>query len=185
MPDNVRSRHIRITALFPDPAPLQLLIDRLRNQGIPDRALTVFAHRPIPVSLSGGASYLVSVAIIAGIIGIGLGVALTAGTALLYPLKTGGKPIVALPVVGLISYETMMLCAIVATFIALVLSIRRTSERLGAPIDLNGDEAGLAVQVEADDRIAGGVRQMLEEAGATDINLLLDDAEPVPLPQRP
>jgi hypothetical protein len=176
MSDSIRSSHLRISALFSDAAPLQPVIDRLRKQGVSDRDLAVFAHRPIHVNLPRDVSFLVRVAIIAGIIGIGLGVALTAGTALLYPLKTGGKPIVALPVVGLISYETMMLCAIVATFTALVLSIRRTSAHVSAHRALHDDSAGLAIRLDIDDRRAGSVRRVLEEAGAAEITVVRDDA---------
>ena len=176
MPDSVRSPHLRISARFSDPAPLEAVIDRLRNQGVPDQDLAVFAHRPIHINLPNDVSFLVRAAIVAGIIGIGLGVALTAGTALLYPLQTGGKPIVALSVVGLISYETMMLCAIVATFTALVLSIRRTSERLTAHRPLNDDSAGLAIRLDIDDQRAGSVRRLLEEAGAAEITAVRDDS---------
>jgi mono/diheme cytochrome c family protein len=108
----------------------------------------------------------------AGIVGIGVGVFFAAGTAMMYPLMTGGKPIVAAPVVGIISYETMMLLAIVVTFIAMVLRIRTANGNVRCR-DVRIDEGRLAVvvRVPAFPQFAGTVRDAMEQAGALDVQM--------------
>lgn len=51
-----------------------------------------------------------------GALGTLLGFLLAGGTAWLYPLPTGGKPIVSMPTIGVIMYEVTMLAAIWTAF---------------------------------------------------------------------
>lgn len=51
-----------------------------------------------------------------GVAGAAFGFLLAGGTAWLYQLPTGGKPIIAMPTVGVIMYETTMLFAIWTAF---------------------------------------------------------------------
>ena len=52
------------------------------------------------------------------------GVAMAAGTAVNYVLPAGGRPIIAIPTVLIISYETAILCGILATVIGFLISAR-------------------------------------------------------------
>ncbi len=54
-----------------------------------------------------------------GALGALSGFLLAAGTAWLYPLQTGDKPIIAIFPVGIITYELMMLLAIVGTLLGM------------------------------------------------------------------
>src|SRR5581483_4760282 len=67
---------------------------------------------------------LYAITVAAGVVGIVVGIAVAGGTAALYPIPTGGKPIVARPVVAIVAYETMMLVAIVATFVVALVRVR-------------------------------------------------------------
>lgn len=51
-----------------------------------------------------------------GLLGTAFGFMLAGGTAWLYKLPTGGKPIIAMPTIGVIMYETTMLFAIWTAF---------------------------------------------------------------------
>jgi mono/diheme cytochrome c family protein len=83
---------------------------------------TVSAAEKVPGTFSSIPLYAITVA--AGIVGILVGIAVAGGTAALYPIPTGGKPIVARPVVAIIAYETMMLVAIVTTFVVALIRVR-------------------------------------------------------------
>ena len=95
------------------------------------------------------------------------------GTAAFYPLLTGGKKIVARPVVGIISYELMMLFAIVCTFVAMVIKIvgdRRAPFRQDPQI--GEGRIGIVVRMQHDEALKAGVEMILHEAGATEVRTL-------------
>ena len=54
-------------------------------------------------------------ALAGGVTGAAAGFALAAGTAWLYPVQTGDKPIIALYPTGIVTFEVTMLCAIIGT----------------------------------------------------------------------
>ncbi|MDX1607150.1 MAG: quinol:electron acceptor oxidoreductase subunit ActD, partial [Candidatus Competibacterales bacterium] len=58
-----------------------------------------------------------------GIIGAVAGFLLAAGTAWLYPVQTGDKPIIALFPTGIITSEFMMLCAMLGTIIGMCVEL--------------------------------------------------------------
>lgn len=125
----VTGTEMTVLALFEPSGYPESLVDELRNAGVREDAVEVLSPLPIhetallrPIRVP-----LHLIAIIAGLLGIGLGVMVTAGTALLYPIVTGAKPIVAPPVVGIIAFETMMLVAIVTTFAAMLIRLRSES----------------------------------------------------------
>jgi hypothetical protein len=59
-----------------------------------------------------------------GIAGAGAGFLLAAGTAWLYPVQTGDKPIIALYPTGIIVFEIIMLFAIIGTMAGMFLEMR-------------------------------------------------------------
>jgi hypothetical protein len=154
--------------VFPSAESLATLLARLQKAGVTDDRVEVLSTRPVPVPLPDRSGRLVRVAIAAGLAGLAFGILLTAGTALLYRIGTGGKPIVAYPVVGLISYETMMLAAIVATVVALAREVRRSRVRVSVP-PLTGDQVALVVYLDGSG--AETIRRLLEDAGAAEVRL--------------
>jgi hypothetical protein len=59
-----------------------------------------------------------------GLCGAGAGFALAAGTAWLYPVQTGAKPIIALYPTAIITFELALLFAIVGTMVGMFLELR-------------------------------------------------------------
>ena len=59
-----------------------------------------------------------------GLSGAAAGFALAAGTAWLYPVQTGDKPIIALYPTAIISFEVAMLCAIIGVMAGMFLEMR-------------------------------------------------------------
>jgi hypothetical protein len=93
-----------------------------------------------------------------------------AGTALLYPLVTGGKPIVAWPTVGVISYEITMLSAILLTVLAFFF-FARLPRRSPSFYDPRVSEGGVMVAVPCrnEHRVAVA-EEVLREAGADEVS---------------
>ncbi|MGH7229950.1 MAG: quinol:electron acceptor oxidoreductase subunit ActD [Nitrospiraceae bacterium] len=161
-----------VLGVFTPTTPLRPLIAELQKAGLPDEAIDILSPLPLsepllqkPIRLP-----LYVITIIAGIVGIGVGIFFAGGTAALYPLMTGGKPIVAPPVVGIISFETMMLLAIVTTFIAMVMKIR-SAGRSAAGRDPRIDEGAIAisVQIDWDDPRLTSIERIFKEAGAMEV----------------
>lgn len=159
-----------LLGLFEAETPLAPALKRCRALGVPEQSLQVLStlplaerlgHRPQPIplhrwTLGGGA------------LGLVLGVALAAGTALLYPLKTGGLPIVAPPVVGLIAFEGMMLMAILFTFFSMVWTIRQDT---GAESHPSIHEGMIGLAIVSGDGLPplGMLRQALLQSGAREV----------------
>jgi hypothetical protein len=59
-----------------------------------------------------------------GIIGAGVGFFLAAGTAWLYPVQTGDKPIIAFYPTGIVTYEITMLFFMVGTIVGMFLEMK-------------------------------------------------------------
>ena len=161
-----------LTALFQQDVKLESLRQSLREAGIADEQVSIMTPLPLSEQASARVSamplYLVT--IIAGLIGIGVGVFFAGGTAAMYPLMTGGKPIVAVPVVAIIAYETMMLLAIITTFVTMIVGIRRAHRHI-AERDPRIDDGSsmLVVSLPTDPAQVSQVRDLLQRAGAVEI----------------
>jgi len=161
-----------VLALFEPSGYLESLCEELRKVGVPGDAVEVLSPLPLHEAalLRPARIPLHRITIIAGLAGIGLGVMVAAGTALLYPIVTGGKPIVALPVVGIIAFETMMLVAIVTTFAAMLIRLR-SEGRNAAELDPRIDDGLIEVilSLPPDSARLEVVQAVLQQAGALEI----------------
>jgi mono/diheme cytochrome c family protein len=163
---------LELQALFEPDVDVTTVKRQLAEAGVPEDSIHVLS--PLPLShaasdrVAGIPLYVVT--LLAGLLGIGVGLFFAAGTAVMYPLMTGGKPIVAPPIVGIISYETMMLVAIVTTFLTMIVKIRATTSAIRFR-DVRIDEGRIAVAIRVPmfGTVAGTVREVLEQAGAIDI----------------
>ena len=177
---------ITVLAVFEPSSSLETLVGALRKTGVPPNAIEVISPLPLheasfqrPVRIP-----LYVMTIIAGVVGIGVGVFFAAGTALLYPIVTGGKPIVAPPVVGIISFETMMLLAIVTTFVTMVVRLRPGHQR-DVHRDPRVDDGAIAISVklDRDDPRRGAIETLFKESGAREVRTA-SPPESSPLPLR-
>jgi hypothetical protein len=161
-------------ALFDPATPILPVLARLRTIGVPEDAMEVMSPIPRLEALTGKPLRsttippLVLVAMLAGLVGIAVGLFFAGGTAAMYPIMTGGKPIVGRPIVGIISYETMMLVAIVTTFIAMLIKILSRSRLSQDPRIADG---AMAVAVHLGDERPGAstIMTVLREYGALSI----------------
>ncbi|MBI3804556.1 MAG: DUF3341 domain-containing protein [Nitrospirae bacterium] len=164
-----------IFGLFQPATPLEPILDRLRKMDLPEREVelsSTFPMKALPVGVGWRRVQLYHVTLIAGAIGILFGFLLAGGSMAIYPLRTGGKPIVPMPIVGIVSYETMMLFAIVTTFLTTAIKIIR-SHRGKVEYDNRIDEGffGISVWVDRDDPRTGTIQTLFQEFGAVEVEV--------------
>src|SRR5512138_1297328 len=113
-----------VLGTFEDPAAAAAAIRALRGQG-----LRVAAAMPAPfpevVAALGRPVSPVGYATLPGaVVGIALGVALTVGTSLAWPLVTGGKPIVSIPPFVIVIFEVAVLVGSLVNLVAVAVGTR-------------------------------------------------------------
>ncbi|MCM2265228.1 MAG: DUF3341 domain-containing protein [Desulfuromonadales bacterium] len=144
-------------------------VDRLVQAGYDQATITSVTSVPYPPGVfvhTQRRSWLHWVTAGGALLGAGAGFALAAGTAWLYPVQTGDKPIVALFPTGIIAYEFMMLCALLGTMIGMFLEmgLPEFKRRAYDPEIANG-LIGIAVTF-ADETQRHDAEQALYSAGA-------------------
>ena len=132
-----------IYGLYSDPDSAQHAVDELRKAGVADRSITVvtsqpyeeyeFSHRYRP-------TWIFWIAAGGGLVGLGIGFTLAYLTQTLWPIVTGGMPIVAWWPNIIIMFELTMLGAVFATVLTLLIAARLPSKlsRLYDPAISNG-----------------------------------------------
>ena len=122
-----------ILGLFEDIPHAAAALNRLQAEGKRETEdLMVLSSVPFPegvLEADRSKIRLPLITLIFALIGIGAGLALAGGSAALYVLRTGGKPIESGPPIGIISYEMMMLFALGSAFIAALFEMRLPSWR--------------------------------------------------------
>ncbi len=101
-----------------------------------------------------------------GIIGACAGFILAAGTAWLYPVKTGDKPIISSYPTGIVTYELTMLFSLVGTMVGMFLEMRLPPGK-SRPYDPAIGEGciGISVSVSAPEE-SRRAESIMKEAGA-------------------
>lgn len=161
-----------MTALFQQDVKLEALVQSLREAGLSDERVSIMTPLPLSEQASAHVGFvpLYLVTVMAGLVGIGVGIFFAGGTAALYPVMTGGQPIVAVPVVGIISYETMMLLAIVTTFVTMIVCIRHAHRDVAEREPrIDDGHVALSILLPADPTVVTLVRTLLQEAGALEV----------------
>ncbi len=101
-------------------------VDGLLAAGCPEQGITSVTSVPYPNGVlvdNQRRSWFHWMTLGGGLLGAGIGFLLAAGTAWLYPLQTGDKPIISLFPTGIITYEFMMLCAMIGTMLGMFLEM--------------------------------------------------------------
>ncbi len=107
-----------IYALYPDPDLAQRAVDSLRRAGATDAEIEVISSEPFEeyeFSHKDSATWIYKIALAGGVAGFIAAWFLTSVTQQLWPLDTGGMPIVAGIPNAIVIFEMTMLVAILAT----------------------------------------------------------------------
>lgn len=105
---------------------------------------------------------------VGALIGITVGIILTSMTQLAYPLTQGGKPILSLPPMAVITYETTMLGAIIFTVLGIIFESRLPKLKMGL-YDTRITEGYIGVLVTVEEEQLPQVSGILTQAGAVDV----------------
>jgi len=130
-------------------------------------------HEPEYKNIAQRHNYVRYFALFGGVSGFLFGVMLTLGTAALYILPRGGKPLFAATPTLLMSYETTILFGVLCTFLGFLVIARLpnySKKRLYEPI-VSVDGFGLMVDGIRED-MYGEVEKVLKEFGAHEVKLL-------------
>ena len=105
---------------------------------------------------------------IGALCGLTAGIILTSMTQMAYPLVTGGKPILSLPPMAIVTYEGTMLGAILFTVLGIIFESRLPRPRLGL-YDDRITEGYIGVLVMCEEDQVNSVEHALTQAGAVDV----------------
>ena len=105
---------------------------------------------------------------IGALLGLTTALLLTIGTQVSYPLVTGGKPILSIPPMAIISYEGTMLGAILFTIIGIIFESRLPAFKQGL-YDTRITEGYIGVLVNVEEDQLTSTQTLLTQAGAIDV----------------
>ena len=102
------------------------------------------------------------------LVGLTVGIMLTSMTQMAYPLTQGGKPILSLPPMAVVTYESTMLTAIAFTIIGIIFESRLPKPKMGL-YDTRITEGYIGVLVNVEEDQHNQVQGILTQAGAIDV----------------
>lgn len=161
-----------IYALYPNADSAERAFGLLRGAGIELRNLVVLSSEPFDERDFGrldAETPMPWLAALGGIVGGVAGYLLAALTQKAYPLPTGGMPIVALWTNGIITYELMMLGAIVFTLMTLLAGARLPDWRKQLYDPEISDGKILIGVLNPPDGIRAELERRFREAGASQV----------------
>lgn len=124
-------------------------VTKLLQEGFVETQITSLSSVPYPDGVlvrTGQRSWLHWVTLASGVAGAVAGFCLAAGTAWLYPVQTGDKPIIAFYPTGIIVFEVTMLFAIVGTMAGMFLEMGLPSLKV-RPYDPAIAEGSIGISV--------------------------------------
>jgi len=145
--------------------------DNLQKVGLTNEDYDFLTGAPYPEGAFGERHHrhhLYVFPFIGAICGLTAGIILTSATQLAYPLVTGGKPILSLPPMAIVTYEGTMLGAILFTVLGILFESRLPRARLGL-YDDRITEGYIGVLVNCESEQMDRVEQALTQAGAVDV----------------
>ena len=160
-----------VVGLFTDENVVADALDALKAGGYTTSEYDVMTGTPYPEGTFGEAEpvhKLFRWPLIGAACGFIIGLVLTTGTQLAYPLVTGGKPILGIPPMTIIIYEGTMLGAIIFTVIGIIIESRLPRLFMGA-YDTRITEGYIGVSVTTEEDRVRNAEELLRQSGAEDI----------------
>jgi hypothetical protein len=165
-------------AKFEEPSAARSAIRQLLHSGVNVHDMEVMTCQPIhgaPFLPEKHQTKLRTWALAGAALGMVGGCALATITALNYPLVKGGMPIVAPATVGLITYETTMLGAVLATLTGLLVELRLPNFKK-LPYDESVTDGGVVVAVRSTGQNKPAIQDVVTTAGAVKVKWVQETA---------
>jgi hypothetical protein len=160
-----------VLGLFRDPDSVAAALDALRAAGFNGTDFKILSGVPYPEGAFGEEPErhrLYVFPFVGAACGLSVGLLLTIGTQLAFPLDTGGKPVLSIPPMINVMYEGTMIGAVLFTVLGIIFESRLPS-LAPTPYDPRISEGYIGVLVSrAENRMAVAERA-LRSAGAIDI----------------
>ena len=160
-----------VLGLFTDENVVADAMDALSSEGYGPKEYEVLTGTPYPEGTFGEAEpvhKLYRWPLVGAVCGFIIGLILTTGTQIAYPLVTGGKPILGIPPMAIIMYEGTMLGAILFTVAGILFESRLPRLFMGA-YDTRITEGYIGVTVTTSEDKIGRAEEVLRQAGAEEI----------------
>ena len=160
-------------------------LDALRDKGYTHAEYEIITGTPYPEGTFGEEEpkhTLFRWPLMGAACGFIVGLVLTSGTQLAYPLVTGGKPILSIPPMSIIMYEGTMLGAIIFTVIGVMVESRLPRFFMGA-YDERITDGYIGVTVTSDRERALEAEEVLKEIGAEEVKRGWEDSDPPEAPE--
>lgn len=145
--------------------------DALKAAGIPPTDYDFLTDAPYPEGAFGErheSHRLYLFPFIGALIGLTVGIMLTSMTQMAYPLVQGGKPILSLPPMAVVTYESTMLTAIAFTILGIIFESRLPAFKQGL-YDTRITEGYIGVLVNVEENELTSTQTLLTQAGAIDV----------------
>ncbi|HEU0020259.1 MAG TPA: quinol:electron acceptor oxidoreductase subunit ActD [Dehalococcoidia bacterium] len=145
--------------------------DGLKAAGVSENDFDFLTDAPYPEGAFGERAEkhrLYIFPFVGALLGLTSGLLLTTMTQVAYPMVTGGKPIISLPPMAVISYEGTMLGAILFTVLGIIFESRLPNLKKGL-YDARITEGYIGVLVNAEENQHDRVANVLNRAGAVDV----------------
>lgn len=160
-----------VIGLFTEEDSAASAMDNLKEAGFDENEYEVLTGTPYPEGTFGEAEpvhKLYRFPLIGAVSGFIIGLALTAGTQLAFPLVTGGKPILSIPPMAIVIYEGTLLGAILFTVFGIIFESRLPRMFMGA-YDTRITEGYIGVAVTGASEKMGPAEETLKKAGAEEV----------------
>ena len=152
-------------------------VENLVKAGFAEETITSLTSAPYPdgvIVKTGQRTWFRWVSLAGGIFGACAGFLLAAGTAYLYPVQTGDKPIIAFYPTGIITYELTMLFAVLGAIVGMFSEMRLPPwrERVYDP-EIGEGAIGISVTTSSRDQ-GSRAEKIMQDAGA--LRITAEDA---------
>lgn len=160
-----------LLALFGDIDPAADAVEALHNFGMEDGDINVISGIPVTEPMLGRPHQWTNVprlAIGGALAGFLVGLFISVGTPLLYPIHVGGQPIVPIPPSIIVIFEMTMLGMLVTTFLGVFLDSQFPSYKPKEYVPQISD-GKIAVLFNCTDENEGELTNMMEKLGAESV----------------
>lgn len=160
-----------ILGLFNDANAAANAGDALKSAGVRDTDYDFLTDAPYPEGAFGEREEkhrLYIFPFIGATLGLASAIILTSMTQVAYPLVTGGKPILSLPPMAVVSYEGTMLGAILFTVLGIIFESRLPKLKMGL-YDTRITEGYIGLLVNAEEAQHSRIDSILQESGAVEV----------------